>query len=103
MEGLAQFGLVNIADRAKDTAGGYPKLSAEFIIDADPDLIFLADGTCCGQDAQKVRKRDGWDVTRAVKDPDGVVAIDDDVASRWGPRVADVAVAVSEALRKTSS
>src|SRR5690606_23882705 len=36
------FGLVNIADKAPDAAGGYPKLSAEFIAKADPDLIFLA-------------------------------------------------------------
>ncbi|MDH3729671.1 MAG: ABC transporter substrate-binding protein, partial [Acidimicrobiia bacterium] len=34
------FGLVNIADEAPDEFGsGFPQLSAEFILEADPDLI----------------------------------------------------------------
>ena len=32
--------------------------------------------------------RDGWDDLTAVK-TGGVVELDDDVASRWGPRVVD--------------
>ena len=36
------FGLVNIADEAEDPAGGYPQLSAEFIVEQDPDLIFVS-------------------------------------------------------------
>src|SRR5690606_42043077 len=36
------FGLVNIADEADDPAGGYPQLSAEFIVEQDPDLIFVS-------------------------------------------------------------
>ena len=32
-------------------ATGYPQLSAEHILEADPDLIFIADTQCCGQSA----------------------------------------------------
>jgi iron complex transport system substrate-binding protein len=81
-------GLENIADQAKG-GGPYPQLSAEFIIDADPDLIFLADTKCCGMTAEKVAKRPGWDQVTAVKTR-AVVELDDDIASRWGPRVVDL-------------
>ncbi|PRZ43184.1 iron complex transport system substrate-binding protein [Antricoccus suffuscus] len=96
---LSKFNLENIADKAPDTAGGYPQLSAEYVIDADPDLIFLADTKCCGQDAATVKARPGWDVTRAVKD-DGIVSINDDIASRWGPRIADLAKEIGDAVKK---
>jgi iron complex transport system substrate-binding protein len=43
------LGLVNVADPADADGTGYPQLSAEFLVDADPDLIFLADTKCCGQ------------------------------------------------------
>jgi cobalamin transport system substrate-binding protein len=84
----AQLGMKNIADAADKEASGYPQLSAEYVIKADPDLIFLADTKCCGQSARTVAARDGWDQLTAVRSG-GVVALDDDVASRWGPRVVD--------------
>jgi iron complex transport system substrate-binding protein len=92
-------GLRNIADEAKGAGGGYPQLSAEYIVDADPDLIFLADTKCCGQSRQTVAKRPGWDRIAAVENG-GVIQLDDDVASRWGPRIVEylrtIAVAVAE-------
>ena len=84
----AQLGMKNSADEADKEASGYPQLSAEYLIKADPDLIFLADTKCCGQSARTVAARDGWDQLTAVRSG-GVVALDDDVASRWGPRVVD--------------
>jgi iron complex transport system substrate-binding protein len=81
-------GLRNIADEAKGAGGGYPQLSAEYILDADPDLIFLADTKCCGQSPRTVAKRPGWARIAAVENG-GVIPLDDDVASRWGPRVVD--------------
>ena len=83
-----QLGMKNIADAADKDASGYPQLSGEYVIKADPDLIFLADTKCCGQSAETVAARDGWDQLTAVKSG-GVVELDDDVASRWGPRVVD--------------
>lgn len=81
-------GLENIADPADRESGGYPQLSAEYIISANPDLIFLADTKCCGQSAETVAARPGWDQITAVR-TGAVHALDDDVASRWGPRVVD--------------
>ncbi|HEY3022767.1 MAG TPA: ABC transporter substrate-binding protein [Actinomycetota bacterium] len=93
------LGLRNIADEAKGAASGYPQLSAEYIIKADPDVIFLADTKCCGQSAATVAKRPGWDQIAAVKDG-AVVSLDDDVASRWGPRVVDLLLVVEQALSR---
>lgn len=93
--GLA--GLRNIADAVPDQAGGYPQLSNEFIVDADPDLIFLADTKCCGQSFQTVKERPGWSGIEAVK-TGRVIALDDDVASRWGPRVVDFLRTIVEAV-----
>ena len=85
----AMLGLENIADAAKGASSGYPQLSAEYIVEQDPDLIFLADTECCGQSATTVAERAGWGDLTAVTG-DGVVELDDDVASRWGPRVVDL-------------
>ncbi|MFC4059642.1 ABC transporter substrate-binding protein [Planomonospora corallina] len=96
------FGLTNIADKAPDLAGGYPKLSAEFVAQADPDLIFLADTKCCGQSGETLAKRPGWSKLSAVTG-DRVIALDDDIASRWGPRVADLVQQVGEAVGKAAA
>ncbi|RMH67259.1 MAG: ABC transporter substrate-binding protein, partial [Actinomyces sp.] len=95
----ALFGLENVADPADadGSAFGYPQLSAEYLVDADPDLIFLADTKCCGQSAATVAARPGWDTLTAVREGH-VVELDDDIASRWGPRVVDFARAVAAAL-----
>lgn len=89
-------GLQNIADTAEE-GNSYPQLSAEFIIDANPDLIVLADTNCCGVTAEKVASRPGWNQITAVK-TGGVVELDDDVASRWGPRVVDLLRVVVERI-----
>ncbi len=96
------FGLVNVADEAPDAAGGYPKLSAEFVAKADPALIFLGDTKCCGQNKDALAKRPGWSELSAIKN-DAVIELDDDIASRWGPRVVDLARTVGEAVQKAAS
>ncbi|MEV4379857.1 ABC transporter substrate-binding protein [Streptosporangium sp. NPDC049644] len=96
------FGLTNIADKAPDAAGGYPKLSAEFVAQADPDLIFLADTKCCGQSKDTLAKRPGWSKLSAIKN-DRVILLDDDIASRWGPRVVDLAQQVGEVVQKAAA
>jgi iron complex transport system substrate-binding protein len=96
---LGKLGLVNIADSADKVGSGYPQLSAETIVKANPDLIFLADTKCCGQSAATVAKRPGWSGIAAVQKGQ-IVALDDDIASRWGPRVVDLVQAVAAALAK---
>jgi iron complex transport system substrate-binding protein len=82
------LGLHNIADSAKGAAaaGGYPQLNAEFILKSNPDYIFLADTLCCAQSPTTVAVRPGWSKMSAVKD-NRVLSLNDDIASRWGPRV----------------
>ncbi|MGH3656926.1 MAG: helical backbone metal receptor [Micromonosporaceae bacterium] len=96
---LELVGLKNIADAADKDGSGYPKLSAEKVIDANPDLVFLADTKCCGQTPEKVAKRPGWNKLSAVKDGQ-VFGLDDDIASRWGPRVVELVRAATEAVGK---
>jgi iron complex transport system substrate-binding protein len=99
---LGRFGLTNVADPADTKAsGGYPQLSAERVLVTDPDLVFLADSQCCGQSAATVAARPGWRSLAAVRDG-GVVALNDDIASRWGPRIVDLMGTVSSAIGKVA-
>src|SRR5699024_10025649 len=93
-----EFGLDNIADGDDpEAAGGSPQLSQEQIVSADPDLIFLSDTKCCDQSAETVAERSGWDTVSAVRD-DAVFELDDDIASRWGPRIVQFVNTVSDAV-----
>jgi iron complex transport system substrate-binding protein len=94
----SMFGLQNIADGAPDPAGGYPQLSAEYIVGQAPDLIVLADTKCCDQTAETLAQRPAFGTIPAVQNGK-VLAADDDIASRWGPRVADFAESVADALK----
>jgi iron complex transport system substrate-binding protein len=98
---LALIGMKSIADQASGAAksGGYPQLSAEYIIKADPDYIILADTLCCHQDAATVAKRPGWSGLAAVK-AGHIIRLNDDIASRWGPRVTDLLRTVETAIAK---
>lgn len=97
------FGLENIADPADEdgAAFGYPQLSSEFVVAADPDLIFLAD-SLYGESAETVAARPGWAILSAVQEGN-VYELDSDVASRWGPRIVDFAQAISDALENFST
>jgi iron complex transport system substrate-binding protein len=96
------LGLENIADAVGKGSAGYPQLSAEYIIESNPDLIFLADTKCCGQSAQTVAERPGWAGLAAVTGA-GVVPLDDDVAQRWGPRVVDLLRQISNAVAEEAN
>jgi iron complex transport system substrate-binding protein len=99
---LTLLGLKDIADAADKTGSHYPKLSAEFIVAADPDLIVLADTTCCGQTAAKVKARPGWSTINAVTNG-GVVGVSDDIASRWGPRIVDFMRTVADRAKAVAA
>lgn len=101
----ALVGLSNIADDADPDGYGYPQLSAEYILDQDPDIIFLADTKCCAQDATTVAARPGWSELSAVQNG-SVILLDDDIASRWGPRIVEfleVIVASVNSLEKVGA
>jgi len=95
------FGLRNIADVSEGTSD-YPQLSAEFIVSQNPDLVFLADTVCCGVTAESVGERPGWGELSAVR-AGLVFEMNDDLASRWGPRIVDYLWAISEALEAAVS
>jgi len=80
------LGAVSVADPADPDGFGYPQLSSEFILDEDPDVIFLADTKCCGETPDTLGARPGWDALTAVQSG-RVYPLDDDIASRWGPRI----------------
>jgi iron complex transport system substrate-binding protein len=95
----ALFGLKNIADGAKASAGDYPQLSAEYIVSSSPDVIVLADTKCCHQNLNTVAARAGWSSIAAVKTGQ-VIGVDDDIASRWGPRVVDFVRALAPHVKQ---
>jgi iron complex transport system substrate-binding protein len=95
------FGLRNIADGADSSGSGYPKLSAEHIIASNPDLIVLANSKCCGQSHGTVAARPGWSTINAVRTR-RVIRGDDDVVSRWGPRIVGFVRLVAKVLRSTA-
>ena len=92
------FGLENIADGAADAAGGYPQLSAEYIVGQAPGLIVLADTVCCDQTAEALAQRPAFDTVPAIQEG-RVFEANDDIASRWGPRVADFAEQLADVLQ----
>ncbi len=98
------FGLTNVADPADPdgVAFGYPQLSDEYLVDANPDLIFLADTLCCAQSAATVAERPGWDQLSAVQNGT-VVELDDDIVSRWGPRLVDFVDSIATAIKSVEA
>lgn len=94
------LGLTNIADAVDtDDSFGFPQLSEEYVLQADPDIIFLADAAY-GESAQTVSARPGWSGLSAVRNG-LVIPMDADIASRWGPRLVEflemIAAAVAQA------
>jgi len=94
---LKATGIANVADGVEE-GNDYPQMNAEAIIKANPTIIFLADTKCCAQNAAEVAKRPGWSGIDAVKNGN-VVELDDDVASRWGPRVVELVTQMAQAIK----
>ena len=93
----SDFGLRNIADAAaKADDGGYPQLQSEYVIAANPDIIFLADYQY-GENAAKVGTRTGWSTIKAIK-AGKIIELPADIPSRWGPRIADFYRLIADAI-----
>jgi iron complex transport system substrate-binding protein len=97
---LKPFGFTNIADGV-EAGNDYPQLNAEVIAKANPSIIFLADTKCCAQNALEVSKRPGWAGIDAVKNGQ-IVELDDDIASRWGPRLVDLLEQIAAGIMAAS-
>ncbi|MCP4225105.1 MAG: ABC transporter substrate-binding protein [Actinomycetia bacterium] len=89
------LGYENIADAADTDGFGYPQLQVDQIIDSDPTLIVYTDAY--DYDATDIAARPGWDVLSAVSNGN-IVEVNDDISSRWGPRVVDFLELIVEAM-----
>jgi iron complex transport system substrate-binding protein len=93
------FGFRDIADAAGSSGDQYPQLSGEYIIARNPQIVVLADTRCCGQSYGSVAARPGWSTISAVQHH-RVVLANDDVASRWGPRIVQFARTVARIAKQ---
>ena len=98
------FGLRNIADVASAPGGVNPVLSGDYIVAAKPQVIFLADNDPAGggQSPAAVAARAGWASIPAVKDQ-AIFGLNDDIASRWGPRLPQLIEEIAAALESLKS
>jgi len=103
---LSLLGMKSIADAAKGAAaaGGYPSLSAEYILKANPDYVILTDTgpAAGGQSAATVSARPGWSVLTAVKDKH-IIVLNADIASRWGRRIVQLLQNVADGTKSGAS
>ncbi len=92
---IQEVGGVNIF--ADNTSGeGYPQVSDEAVIKANPQVIVLADSIA----PQQVATRNGWSIVAAVQQQ-RVYAIDVNIISRPGPRIVDGFEALAKDLYPT--
>lgn len=91
----AEMGATNIADEADADQAGFPQLTEEYIVAADPQLIVITDQA--GYTAEDLAARPGWGEITAVSDGN-IVTVDTDISSRWGPRLPQFIEAVAAAL-----
>jgi iron complex transport system substrate-binding protein len=101
---LDMFGLRNIADVADAPGGIHPVLTGNYIVAAKPQVIFLADNeaTDGDQTPAAVAARAGWAAIPAVKDQ-AIFGLNDDIASRWGPRLPQLVEEIAAALESLKS
>lgn len=97
---LKLFGMKSIADEGASKGMGSQQMNVESIIAADPDVIFLGDTKYEMQSMATIAARPGWAEMSAVRDG-RVIELDDDIVSRWGPRVVDLAWAIAAGLETT--
>jgi iron complex transport system substrate-binding protein len=89
------LGAKNIADAADKDKSGYPQLTEEAIIAADPQLVVITDQV--SYTADDVAKRPGWQNVSAVKNGN-IVTVDADISSRWGPRIPQLISLIVKAM-----
>jgi len=76
---------------------GYPQMSLEQVVAADPAFIILGDARY-GVSAESIAQRPGWENLSAVKNGK-VLTFNDDLVSRPGPRLVDALEELAKLLR----
>lgn len=92
---LEMVGGENIAV-ADDPSQSTMQLSPEFVVSADPEIIFLANAQY-GETVESVSAREGWSDITAVR-TGRIVELSPDIAARWGPRVPDLMREIADAV-----
>ena len=93
---LSRLGARNIVTR---DLGPYPKLNPEYVVQHDPDVIFISPS-----ESLRLKERPGWDTIRAVKERrlcSFTPAVRDTIV-RAGPRVAEGMRALRECLERVA-
>lgn len=76
---------------------GYPQLSLEQVVAADPAFIILGDARY-GVSPESIAQRPGWENLSAVKNGN-VLPFNDDLVSRPGPRLVDALEELAKLMR----
>jgi iron complex transport system substrate-binding protein len=76
---------------------GYPQMSLEQVVAADPAFIILGDARY-GVSPESIAQRPGWENLSAVKNGN-VLPFNDDLVSRPGPRLVDALEELAKLLR----
>ena len=95
----ASMGATNIADAADPDGSGYPQMTEEAIIAANPQVIIVPSDMPYGP--QEVAARPGWAQVDAVRN-DALILVDSDISSRWGPRLPEMVRLLSDALNEAA-
>ena len=90
------LGFKNIADEADTARTGYPKLSAEYIMVSNPDIIVTSG--LKNNKQLKFASRAGWNAIKAVQN-EAIISVEPDIAGRWGPRLIDFCEQIIHKLR----
>ena len=94
---LKSLGVVNIADaQATSADAGYPQLNPEYVVAANPQLVFLSDGATPTALAQ----RPGFSALSAVQNGH-VVVLNPNIAEEWGVQLANLMNRLSAAVKAT--
>lgn len=80
----AALTVLKVRNVAEGTEGAYPQLSSEAIVEANPDVILMADAAFV--DPAGVPQRAGWSGITAVVEG-RIHPVDGDIMSRPGPRI----------------
>ncbi|MEX2375465.1 MAG: ABC transporter substrate-binding protein [Dehalococcoidia bacterium] len=78
--------LLKVRNIAAGAEGAFPQLSSEAVVDADPEVILMADASFVP--VESVPGRPGWSGITAVVDG-RIYPVDGDIMSRPGPRIVD--------------
>jgi iron complex transport system substrate-binding protein len=90
---IARAGGHNIASELD----GYPQMSLEQVVAADPAFIILGDARY-GVSPESIAERPGWENLSAVKNGN-ILPFNDDLVSRPGPRLVDALEELARMLR----